>query len=261
MKFISILGYDRSGTTFLGSYFDFLGKNVFYAGEIDKGISHYLSGKVKQCTCGSTLQNCEIWGKILPEIDPSNVNLKSVLNKLQILTGADVIIDSSKTKSYVTQFQSIFQQNHYTVFVRRNPKAVVLSRMTSRKKRIAKNTHPNPKVAKLYNSMLIYDSLEWNMYNLWAERIKVKGRNVDLVYDYFESELPDKAIKFLEINQICEISQGTGSHHIVWGNKGRSNFNNKISINHKWKKSLNKLQKYTVDFLTIPIRILLNYRF
>lgn len=261
MKFISILGYDRSGTTFLGSYLSHLNRTVFYAGEIDKGLEHYLAGSVKRCSCGETYLDCAVWGKILPFLDPKNIDLKFIVEKIKEITGATVIVDSSKSLSYIKKFREIFKEDHLTIHVKRNPNGVILSRMKIRKKRVEKGTHPKPHIANKYNMMMIYDSLEWCYENNWIERFKVKKYNLDLTYDHFEKQLPNKIIDFLKANGISYNREGQITDHIIWGNKGRLNFRKEVQINHNWKNELNIFQRTIVNFITYPIRKIYKYSF
>ncbi|WP_026934155.1 sulfotransferase domain-containing protein [Christiangramia echinicola] len=261
MKFISILGYDRSGTTFLGSYLNHINGDIFYAGEIDKGIRIFFSGSNKKCTCGNIYAECPVWGKIFPFLDPDNIDLEFISNKIFELTGASVIVDSSKSFKYIRKFKKHFKGRYLSIHLKRNPKAVILSRMNLRKRRVNKGTHPKPYIAKKYNLMMIFDSLEWCYENIWFEKFKDEDTNLDLTYDFFGSELPSKILKFLEINNLDQLGNEKVVNHIVFGNKGRLNFRWKVEINHTWKNDLNKFQKLSVDLFTYPTRRIYNYSF
>ena len=261
MKFISIIGYDRSGTTFLGSYYTHFSKKVFYAGEIDKALKILESGQVEFCSCGKPFPDCPIWGKIDIEIREGKLNnLKDILYRIKSLTGADIILDTSKQLSFLEEYSKIFAENFYTIHVKRNPKAVILSRMNNRKRRVKQNSHPKPHIAKRYNLMMIYDSFEWIYRNYLIEKMKVQNRNLDLTYDFFEEELPDKIYQF---NRDLNIEKGRSDidNHILWGDKRRLNFNKKISVNDSWKEDLSLVQKAVVDIITIPLRAVKGYKF
>lgn len=260
MKFISIIGYDRSGTTFLGSYVSLFGEKIFYAGEIDKGIQKIKEGRNEKCSCGETYFECPVWGKILPDVDVDNVDFNFIFKRIKEITGAEVIVDSSKSLSYIKKFKKIFGEDHYTVHVKRNPKGVINSRMKNRRRRVEAGTHPKPYIANKYNLMMMVDCVAWSYENVWMENFKNKKNNLNLTYDTMDKELPEKLIKFY---QEIGISVGDNQieNHILWGAKTRLNFNKEIKINHKWNQSLNGFQKNTVDAITLPVRSLCKYKF
>ena len=262
MKLISILGYDRSGTTFLGSYFSNKSNEIFYAGEIDKGIEKYFSGKIKKCTCGSTYSSCQVWGRVFSAMSDPN-DLHTLFIKLKEITGVKIIVDSSKKFSHLQKCKKIFGDDFYTVHIKRNPKGVILSRQKIRKSRIERNTHPKPEIAKRKNLMLVYDALEWGYQNSWMEKFKDKKNNLDLTYDLLETELEGKSQEFLSslIGSLKKEPGNSLSDHIVWGNKGRFKSSNNIRVSTKWKSDLNIYQKILIDGLTFPIKIFYNYKY
>lgn len=262
MKFISIMGYARSGTTFLGTYASHCGENVFYAGEIDKGIEKFLSGRTSYCSCGKTYEDCPVWSNILPGINKENIDLKFIFDKIQEITGATVIMDSSKDLRYIQKFRDLFQSDFYTIHLKRNPKGVILSRMNNRRRRVEGGRHPKPQLARRYNLMLVYDSLEWSYHNYWMERFKTKKKNLDLTYDSFERELPKKINEFFDEIGIPQ-NEGKNSleNHVVYGANGRLSYREKIRVNKGWQKDLSLFQKNLVDFSTWPLRFLNRYDF
>jgi hypothetical protein len=262
MKFISIMGYARSGTTFLGTYASHCGEKVFFAGEIDKGIEKYLSGRTSYCSCGKIYEECPVWSKVLPCISRQNVDLKKITDKIQEVTGAAVIIDSSKSLQYIKKFKEIFKSDFYTIHLKRNPKGVILSRMNNRRRRVDTGHHPKPQLARRFNLMLIYDSLEWTFHNYWMEKFKTDNNNLNLTYDSFEKELPDK-IKEFYIKMDIPLTDGNNSldTHVVYGANGRLSYKKNVRVNKSWQKDLNSFQKGLVDLTTMPLRLLNGYDF
>ncbi|SOC80338.1 hypothetical protein SAMN06296241_1886 [Salinimicrobium sediminis] len=263
MKFISIIGYDRSGTTFMGSYYTHFTKNVFYAGEIDKAIQilKSTSDQIVVCSCGKPYPDCPVWGQIKKSISSGELkNLKDIVFRLQAITGAEIILDTSKQLDRLKEYSEIFKDQFYTIHIKRNPKGVILSRMKNRKRRVKEKSHPKPFIARRYNMMMIYDSLEWTYRNFILEQIKVRDRNLELTYDFLPNELPNKLIAFNNDHDIA-VDESKITNHILWGDKRRTNFDKNIRLNSSWQTQLNTFQKITVDLLTWPLRSLKNYRF
>ena len=260
MKIISIIGYAKSGTTYLGTYASQQGEKVFYAGEIDKGIEKYLAKRPSLCSCGNSYEECPIWSKILPGITAENIDIEYIFKRIQELTGATVVIDSSKSLDYINKFKKLFGDDFYTIHLTRNPKGVILSRMNNRRRRVESGKHPKPGVASKYNLMALYDSLEWSYHNFWMEKEKKKGNNLDLTYDSFEKELPQKIDDFYKK---LNISKGNDvlEPHIVYGAKGRLRYSKEVKVNTSWKEKLTGVQKSFVDLATFPIRSLYGYKF
>lgn len=254
------MGFPRSGTTFLGTHASSYGDKVFFAGEIDKGIENYLEGRNSFCGCGLTYRECPVWSKVLPLINKEDINLQKLFEKIKEVTGAEVIIDSSKTISYIKQYKQLFGEEFFTIHLKRNPKGVALSRMNNRKKRVKKGTHPKLQLAKQYNVMLVYDSLEWSYTNFRMEKIKENEKNIDLTYDLFETQLAEKLPGFFKKIGIKEGSS-INSNHIIYGATGRTNYNKQIKVNSSWRDDLTVYQRGAVDIITSPSRFFYKYKF
>lgn len=261
MKFISIMADERSGSTFAGSYAAYHGKGIFYAGELDNGLKRMAKGINGMCSCGEQYLDCNVWGQIMPDVK-EGMNLEGVVRKIQKITGAEVIIDSSKDLNFHQKFRDIFGGDHYTIHIKRNPKGVILSRMKSRKRRIKKGNHPKPHIANKYNSMMIYDSFLWSYRNSWMEEFKDKERNIDLTYDLLEQELPHKLMDFIAANKMVKKEE-TVEKHIVMGNKftRMRDAGKEVVVSHAWKKDLKIFQKGFVDIATLPVRLRYKYDF
>lgn len=261
MTFISIMADERSGSTFAGSYAAYHNKGIFYAGELDNGLKRMAKGINGRCSCGEKYLDCSVWGKIMPEVQ-SGADLKEITSKLQEVTGAQVIVDSSKDLSYHRKFREMFGDDHYTMHIKRNPKGVILSRMKSRKRRILKGNHPRPHIANKYNSMMFYDIFLWSYRNAWMESFKRPEKNLDLTYDLLDKELPNKLDLFLKDKGIPTGGVDVGKH-IVMGNKftRMRDAGKDIVVSHSWKKDLKLFQRTVVDFGTFPTRYWYKYNF
>lgn len=252
---------ERSGSTFIGSYASIHVKGVFYAGELDNGLKRMAKGINGRCSCGEKYLDCSVWGEIMPEV-MNGMDLEDVVMKIQEITGAEIIIDSSKDINYHQKFRDIFGDNHYSIHIKRNPKGVILSRMKSRKRRIKKGNHPKPHIANKYNSMMVYDSFLWSYRNMWMEKFKRKGVYLNLTYDLLNQQLLSDLQDFISTNNMIQIKENIASH-VVMGNKftRMGGDSRDIKISRSWQKDLNLFQKAYVDLATLPVRKIYKYRF
>ena len=102
--------------------------------------------------------------------------------------------------SHVTSVQQAFPK-HKIIHLVREPKGIIYSRLKSRKERLDKKTHPNPRVARMTNLMIIFDSLDWGFRNFQIERLKSKKPKEEILfinYKNLNKDFEGKIIPFLE---------------------------------------------------------------
>ena len=263
-KILSIIAYDRSGTTFLGKLINQF-ENAFFMGEIDRGLAQFEKIKFKKCSCGSKIKDCDLWGKITLDSNFLKNKNKQILIYDRIVENieAELLIDSSKSFSQIKYAGSINNREQFLIHLIRNPKGVIYSRMKNRKKRITDKSHPKPYIARHTNLLLIYDSFEWCLENLWMEKFKKKKKNVLTVfYEDLETEYEKKVIPFLLKAGLINREKKIPTSHILFGNQNRYNSNQlTIRIDNQWQEGLTIFQKRMVDIITFPVRKIYRYKF
>lgn len=260
-KIVSIVAYDRSGTTFLGNLLHFY-SNVFNVGEIDRGIRKLKEERTKPCSCGIIIDQCDLW-KNTTDIDlrSNNINCK-IYDWIAKQTKCDIIIDTSKSFAQIKKANKHKPKDHLLIHIVRNPKGVIFSRLKARKRRVNLGTHPKPGIAQQYNLMLIFDSIEWCLENLWMEFYK-KGKSnvISLIYEDLEEEFENKIVPFLKQKGGLQIEKSKKVSHVLAGNSNRFTSNTQIKIDKKWQQGLENYQGFLVDFLTFPMRLWFGYKF
>lgn len=262
---VSVLGYDRSGTTLVGKLLNNY-RNVSYLGELDRGLIHYKRIRVKKnCGCGVLIKDCDVWQGVLEKSsfwDNTDKEMK-MYEELGKFLNSDYLIDSSKIIGHIKKIQKTYS-NHKVIHLIREPKGVIYSLLKSRKERVKKKTHPQPLIARLTYLMIIYDSLEWGYRNCQIERLKArdKAKNFLLInYENLNIDFEKKIIPFLEEDNSLEFDNVEPSH-IIFGNKNRfTPVDLPIRVDNSYKKGLNSMQRFIVDVLTFPIRKIYKYQF
>lgn len=262
-KILSIIAYDRSGTTFLGKLLNSY-NGTFFFGELDRGVSHYNSGTIKQCACGEDMANCNVWKGFISNNKFKSPN-KKFFENVADKTDSHILIDSSKGFDQIKYFDQLYGDNQLIIHLLRNPKGVIFSRMKTRKRRVQNGSHPKMHIAKHTNLLMIYDCLEWCLENIWFENFKKKKKLVvTAYYDRLDKEYALKILPFLYLNS--NIAKGSFKsdldNHMLFGNINRFKpVVLPIYVDTQWKEGLSFFQKMVVDVITFPIRFLYKYNF
>lgn len=294
-------GWGRSGTTVLA---DLLGAHdgVFSGGEIrylwQRGI---LGGRL--CGCGKPVSGCELWQRVRTaaygpdEPDPRHVvalqdEVARVRNTPQLLwsrrtrasaalaeyralltrlyqgiaevTGARVIVDSSKYPSDAAIVAGLTGVEQYLVHVIRDPRAVAYSWQRP-KTQLDLPTKPDMVKHSTTNS-----SLNWVAMNLALERVghRYGPRRRRLRYESFVDDpagqvaelldflgVPDDGCPFVGRNEAT-----LGTNHTVSGNPSRfSTGTVMLSPDVEYRAHQRAADRRLVTGLTLPV--LLRYRY
>lgn len=261
-KIVSIVAYDRSGTTILGNLLHGF-KNTFNLGEIDRGIPKLKKERHKICNCGLPIVECAIWKKTDESFFKNNPDFKrKVYDWVSEESGNEILIDSSKGFNQIKIASALKQDNQIIIHLIRNPKGVIYSRMKTRKRRVANGSHPKPYIARHVNLLMIFDAFEWCYENFWIERFKRRKKNViSIFYENLESDYSEKIVPFLIEAGMNEERVETKTPHVLAGNLNRYKPVTKIKIDNQWAKGLNSVQKGIVDLITFPLRVFYKYSF
>lgn len=296
-------GFGRSGSTLLDNVFGQIDE-VFSIGELrfiwDRGLQ-----EKQLCGCKKTLYECEIWSKIFKEayghiddefitymidlsqkVDKPKFLLKLILkydknynklrkayqNELEKLyiaihkvTGAKLIVDSSKTPSHGFIINQIESLDVKVLHLIRDLRAVTYS---WKKKKI------RPEITNTQVNMATYSSIRssiwWSGSNIFTEILGRKSKQVFIRHYESFCEYPQKFIKDI-INTYPELQQKElgfiknkeiyfKQTHTVAGNPSRFKLGNiAIRIDDEWHKNIRKRDKILTTLLAWPLLLRYGY--
>lgn len=261
-KIIYILSSGHSGSTVLGSLLGNL-HNAFHIGEFSNFYNVY-SGTLETCSCKKTLQKCELWSKVISELDPAVIEQyekmrleveTSIFNKpnnekykqLQEITdriykvisefsGSEIIIDSSKSPNRAYLLSKIYGKNLFIIYLKRDFKGVVNSYIKKRG-----DFNFNKFVVSLFKEHIK------NKY------VKLKSKSNFYYFNYeglTNQTKVNNLIKKLKIDSTIDIKTELFNHHVMAGNRLRyqKSFHLKPNTN-----------KYSYSFYQTTILNLLNF--
>lgn len=217
-KVLYVLGRGRSGSTIFANV---IGEHegFFSAGE----LRYFWDPVVQvdgQCACGEAVSNCEVWSKVLERVGDVDVraagewqrevvterNLLRLLRyrhdgswlalerylevmsrtyeAISAVTGARVIVDSSKRPSYAAAVRSMRLVSLYCVHMTRDPRASAYSWATSRHASVFGEGQ------EVKQRGAIDSTIRWNVLNIESELLARKmprERWMQLRYEAFVS--------------------------------------------------------------------------
>lgn len=304
VRVLYVLGYPRSGSTILGNLLGEL-DGFFHAGEIHYLWERNLLLGRRPCGCRAPIGRCEVWsdvlnGRLAPLAEPLDVfrwqseavralrmrrllrltrgasgcasldSYREVLTRLYRaladVTGARVIVDSSKWPADAAVVASLDGIEAYFLHLIRDPRGVVYSRQ---RRIVRRGQEQKPRMQPL---RLIHDAGGWTATNLIAEvlcrRAGPGGARRILYEDFVESprrvleevaaltgEEPD-AFPFIR-DRVARV----GVHHTAGGNRVRF-ASGEILIRQdvRWLEDLNAKDRFLVSALTLPLLRRYGYR-
>ncbi len=303
VKVLYILGSSRSGSTvlanILGEFDGFLS-----AGEVRFLWERVLQGR--RCGCGLPVAECDLWASVLGEerhdlravgavaelqrevlrIHKGPLLLRQapgkllgsrplaryveavadVYERLASITGAGVIVDSSKRPTNGAILRLVRGVEPYFLHLVRDPRAVAYSNL--RRKR-----NPDSEgYAEMPTATVRYSALHWAVMNLAAEdvcRCYGRERSVYVRYEDFMAR-PEPTIDRI-VHFVGEHASTTpfvdartvniGTHHTVSGNADRFTTGRVvIAEDSEWKQRMNPRDRLTATALTLPLLRRFGYR-
>lgn len=273
---ISIAAYARSGTTFLGKVFNYH-RDVIFVGEIDQGIKRYMtqpSFVTKQCSCGEVFGECPFWTEVFSrlkdyftsasydELIRNEKFLQDLFSTIHRVSGARYIVDSSKGIEHVLRMKRIFAEDHYLLYIIRDPRAIIHSRNKTRVNLLKKGHHPNPRMARKQTLLTFYDAFEWVSLN---RKMHASYRSLPqtmfTLYESWEGNFPEKFFEFARFAGL-EPVEGYTDPHILMGNINRYQTRDiEFRCDLSWKESMSLFRKSVVTVITYPFILLKGLRF
>jgi hypothetical protein len=300
---LSIVGPGRSGTTILASVLGEVA-GVFSGGELRwlwrRGVLER-----RPCGCGMPLDQCPVWSVVLPKVRRGTAEaaaiataqdtLSSLRHRLRVIrdaargatgwspldrvrgvtaellpaiagvTGARVIVDSSKRAQDAAVLAGIDGVDHYVLHMVRDPGAVAFSwQRRDKTVRVAGGTRP------MATRRLLPSVARWTENCLSAEVLRrhvPPERWLFLRYEDFAAEpraAVDRVLAFLGHESPSPFVDGDdvvlGTNHTVAGNPNRFRTGRvTIALDDEWRRAMPPARQLAVRLLAWPL--LLRYRY
>lgn len=292
-KILLIGGWGRSGSTILGKI---LGQTnrFFLSGETRFFWKRRLTDDWK-CGCGLLLQDCDIWQDIIKQANFSNKvildtanyfnHLKAkntftynlsvtnntiaknhVLNLYQNIsniTGADVIIDTSKHPAYVQMLNQISELDVYLVHLVRDPRG------TANSWNKTEVVSQNGESVLMRQYSFLASTLQWIFWNFLYESIKTQfnERYLFIRYEDFINTPQSSLKKIFDLikepyHEAIESDNSVQLNitHAISGNPNRFDTGVvKLKLDSHWKSKMPFYQKLLIGMITLPL--LLKYKY
>jgi Sulfotransferase family len=301
MKVLYILGSSRSGSTILANT---LGEvdGFFSAGELRFLWERAL--QERRCSCGERVQDCAIWGRVLdapsgaagpyawrqvvgwqrravrlsqtPSLlagrstirsQPLNRYLDTLSRSFRVLrevTGAQLIIDSSKGPSDGAALRLLPDIETFFLHIVRDPRGVAFSRQQRKQ-------NPDREGGEMPRSSTVNSIVHWSARNLASDLVRWRAadRSLLLRYEDFVSRPVDalRAIGRLVREPLdptallCGTTLMLGPNHMASGNPDRFVTGEvELRSDERWRKLMSRHDRLRVEALTFPMMIRYGYR-
>lgn len=296
VKVIYILGYARSGSTILGNILGEQ-DDFFHAGELCYLWSRSNQGeRSRPCGCGRPVPHCPLWGEILASLpgqdgpdareaadleerirsrggwplvwtpsrrlDDRVLTFRDLTQRLYHriveVTGARVVVDSSKNPRYGALLATIPGFDVRFVHVVRDPRAMVYSRQRRRMEREGAGAH-------IHKRTLAKDALEWAGKNLEAEVVRRRGTTPSVLvrHEDFTRDPAGMVGKILDgageaeplAAFFAEDAVELGMNHTCGGNNRVRKNTGRVRIRQDttWTEAISPVQRQVVAWLTLPM--------
>ncbi len=292
VKVLYIAGCDRSGSTLLDCV---LGEidGVLAVGETKHLIYGAMTGE-ELCGCGVPLVNCELWGPVFDEfgkcalgrlrirhmpfamspfrpkkltetMDDLARQGAPIYKKLREITGARVLVDSSKGPSYALALAQSPEIDLHILHLVRDSRGVAYSFGKQKQK---------PEITWRSDYMdrcgPVQASVIWSGAQVGSEMLRLKGlpymrlryedfikgplRSVERIMDFIGH---DRSIDILDKEEIEIVPR---RHHTLSGNPVRMQPGRlKLSADLAWHSHLPRFKKGVVSVLTWPLLLRYGY--
>ena len=288
---VYLAGFGRSGSTLIGRLLGELPR-VAFVGELNFFWSDAL-GAGRPCGCGAPVTECRHWAKVLDllgtdslliadeiaaslrdatrmrrglvalapagarqvdrRLDEITVHLDRLYRAVATAFDADVVIDSSKSSTYLRALERAPGIDVSPLHVVRDPRAAAVSWRTPKTERVGGAALPTFGVGR--------SSIEWSVSNMLAMQACRQRRSAVVRYEDFvadpAAELTragrDLGYDFSAVpidGQQAEL----GVSHTVAGNPDRFTVGSvRISSDERWRDGLSRSDQALVRSLTTPV--------
>lgn len=290
-KVLAIIGSDRSGSTLLDNILGAI-PGAFSGGEIrylwERGLS-----ELRLCGCGARVVDCEVWARVIDQVPAETVDTRRILDDLELLrtrhafsprlpllakgyqrrvadiarrlepvyhelaavTGAQVLIDSSKRPTWAYLLSLMPGVELSVVHLLRDPRAVAHSR-----KRFKEQPDVTDKAGMPQHPPIVSATF-WTVWNVASEPFSRSGRYMrvryeDLLADPVGTVDAIRSMVGLETPHptLTPTTVELSPSHTVSGNPGRFRTGEvPLRSDDAWKRDQAGRDRLIVDALTWPL--------
>jgi hypothetical protein len=201
-----------------------------------------------------------------PSCDAYLETLTETYRSIAKVTGARVVVDSSKWPADGAMAEFAARVQPWFVHLVRDPRGVVHSRQRARERRLQSHQHPRPVLAGLRPLWLAYDAVGWATLNLAARHAPWRPappRWIDLAYEDLVQH-PEETLALL-LEQLGEggssmpfVGPATvylAENHAVAGNRNRLDSGEvRVTADESWRGGLAPWEQRLVWVLSRPGR-------
>jgi hypothetical protein len=299
VRVLYIAGWGRSGSTILGNILGQV-EGHFFGGEL-RYLSDRGWNKNDRCGCGERFRECPFWREVLQEVDPDDLEvlrllsadvvrtrqipslllggnlglgaarqqrvtraLRNVYSRIREVSGADVIVDSSKSPIYARVLETTPGIRIVIVHLVRDPRATSFSWQRVKFDPAGNrymHRHGPAMVAGLWLIWNLAVELRWGATGTPARYVRIR-------YEDFAAE-PYRAVGYAlgllgSTNHPTSSAAGRsvefGISHSVSGNPVRLQRGPiEISPDTEWRLGMKPTAKALITSATLPL--LLHYRY
>ncbi len=252
IRIIYLLGLGHSGTTLLGRLLNAHSRVIATGGT--KNIPLFVAGR-KSCTCGAeSPQQCEYWSRVERALQRRGLSLaelnfgyedqqrldrdklRKYFESVLEASGADVIVDTSRRRTYFTKLEQVPGVELIPVHIFKDPRAQASS---NKRKGIG-----------LLRSL-------WN-YNLRGRRVRsMEPAGSPVLHLSYEQLCRDPRGELARIMEAAGLefeeqqvsTFGEQETHILGGNRQRRDKSSNIQLDETWRERLSPFEQKAAAYL------------
>ena len=301
VTYVYIGGMGRSGSTLISGLLGQL-PGVVEVGEL-RGIWRAVQTN-ERCSCGLEVSECGFWhsvggqafggwdttmvermirsdeailrhrqlplllaGRPSPDVDAYLMNMAALIHAVRIVSGARVIVDSTKDYPYFLTMKRIDDLNLHLVHLVRDPRGVAFS-WTRSVERPEFARHAALRNTPMARFSVLRSSLEWVARCALFETARAGNTPAErLRYEELVSD-PDSAVRRIE--GLCRLddprgspepgSRTNGPRHTVGGNRIRFRPGPiEVTADEEWRWVMRRRDRWLVNAVTFPLSVPYGY--
>jgi len=193
-------------------------------------------------------------------------DLEKLYTSIRDVTGAKIIVDSSKNPIYAYLLSRIPSIDLRVIHVVRDPRGAAYSALRAKPRKDNSSMDHLPKYSSTHSALV------WMVWNFTVQTALKENAGAYKLLHYEDfAESPKSAVKdmldFAEVGAdklddifVSDDELQLSPNHTVTGNPNRFNSGIvKIKVDQRWKTEMSSLQKFWTTLLTLPLLMRMNY--